>query len=122
MARMAAFTNSTKDETSERRKAHRLNSRIELSYSDGDHFFTEYLLDLSTGGLQVESSKPFRPGTELTLSILSKPPLKIKGMVRWVKKDGLRYRIGVQFITLTPAQATRIREIAQSLFWETYKA
>jgi Tfp pilus assembly protein PilZ len=109
-----------KTEGSDRRKTHRLDSRLEVNFSDGRSLFKEVILDLSTGGLQAEAPRQLDVGTELTLSIVANPPVKVKGVVRWTMKKGIKYRLGVQFSDLPAEQEVRIRELVQALFWETY--
>jgi hypothetical protein len=110
-----------KDFSSERRKTHRLGISIELECSDGHGFFTGQILDFSSGGLQIEVPKACDTGMTLLLSLSFKPALKLKGIVRWVKKKGLSYRIGVQFLDLTSDQESVLRAINQSIMWQTLK-
>jgi hypothetical protein len=110
-----------KDSSSERRKVQRLSISIELECSDGHGFFTGLILDLSPGGLQIEVPRACDTGTTLLLSLSFKPALKLKGLVRWVKKKGLSYRIGVQFLDLTSDQESVLRAINQSIMWQTLK-
>jgi len=105
----------------ERRKSHRLGTSLELDYSDGQGFLTGLILDFSSGGLQVEVTKVWEIGTILILSLPFKPALKLKGIVRWAKKKGLKYRIGIQFLDLTPNQESIVRAINQSLLWKAFK-
>ncbi len=106
---------------SDRRKTQRFVRPIELSFSDGSRFFTDFIKDISVGGLQLESSKPLGIGTDLTITLATNPPVKLKGKVRWEAKDGIKYKMGVQFADLTPEQESRIRQVIQSLFWEVYQ-
>jgi len=103
-----------------RRTTERLPTHYDVIYSDGKRMHKEYVKDISVGGLQIEALKPLEPGTKLTLTLTSNPPLKVNAIVRWVKKVGYRYRIGVQFIKLSPEQQQKIKEIIHSLFWETH--
>ncbi len=105
----------------DRRKAERLSSSFEVTYSDGKYFYTEYLKDISSGGAQIETRRPHDIGTEITITLASEPPVKLKGIVRWIKKDGLKYQMGVQFKKVTPDQEAKIREVIQALFWDTYR-
>ncbi len=105
----------------DKRKAERLPSCFQVTYSDGKYFYTECLRDISSGGAQIEAARPQEVGTEITMTLDSEPPIKLKGIVRWVKKAGLRYQMGVQFKKVEPEQEAKIREIIQCLFWETYR-
>jgi hypothetical protein len=77
---------------SDRRKTHRLGCHLEVNFSDGRSLFKEVIHDLSTGGLQAEAPRHLDVGTELTLSIVADPPVKVKGVVRWTMKKGIKYR------------------------------
>ncbi len=109
-----------KEKIVNRRRTERLPTHYDVIYSDGKRMHKEYVRDISVGGMQIEALKPLEPGTKLTLTLTSVPPLKVKAIVRWVKKVGYRYRIGVQFIQLSNEQQQKIKEIIHSLFWETH--
>jgi hypothetical protein len=100
------------------RRSERANTNIVIHFSDGERMYTENLCDISMGGLQIETMRRLESNTELTLSLPSDPPVKVKGIVRWARKEGLKYRIGIQFTAPTIEQEYRIRELTQSLFWE----
>ncbi len=102
-------TVATKNRTRDLRKAERLTGSFEVTFSDGKHFYTEFLQDISTGGAQIESRRALEPGTEITLALSSEPPVKLKGIVRWVRRVGLKYRMGVQFRKVDPKQEAAIR-------------
>jgi len=110
-----------KDSSSQKRKMQRLSISMELECSDGHGFFTGLILDFSPGGLQIEVSRACDMGTTLLLSLSFKPALKLNGIVRWVKKEGLSYKIGVQFLDLTSDQESALRSINQSIMWQTLK-
>ena len=93
-------------------------ANLMLEYSDGRRFYSEYLHNISLGGICLEVLKPIEPGARLTISLSTKPALKIEGDVKWTDKHKFRYRIGVQFVKVTREQEFRLRQIIQSLFWE----
>ena len=101
-----------------RRRHERLPVNLELHYTDGVRVFTDSILDISLGGMRIESLRPIPPGTKLTASISSKPPLKICGEVRWTRKNGFKHLIGIHFVNVTLEQEFKLREIMQSLFWD----
>ncbi len=112
----------TKRTIQNRRRAERLDAHYDVTFFDGKRVHKEYVRDISVGGLQIEALKPLEPGTQLTLTLPSSPPLKVKGIVRWTSKIGYRYKIGVQFIQLTPQQEQKIKEIIHGLFWQTHSS
>jgi len=99
----------------------RLSISMELECSDVHGFFAGLILDFSPGGLQIEVPKACDTGTTLLLLLSFKPALKLKGIVRWAKKRGLSYRLGVQFLDLTSDQESVLRSINQSIMWQTLK-
>ncbi len=100
-----------------KRKEDRIISSIDASYSDGTRFFNEKIIDLSLGGCQIEALTPLEKGIELTLSIASSPPVKVKGTIRWTKKKGFKYHMGVQFHSVTAEQEHQLRDIIHASFW-----
>ena len=99
------------------RRDDRINSTIEVDYSDGIRFFKEKITDLSVGGCQIETLTPLKKGTGITLTIITSPPIKLKGNIRWTKKSGLKHKMGVQFTRVTQDQERRIRDVIQAVFW-----
>lgn len=92
---------------------------IEVTYTDGMRIFTEMLLDVSLGGIQIQTMTPLEPGQEVSMSIMTSPPTKIDGTVRWIKKQRFRYNMGVEFRQVTPPQEKGIRSLIQSIYWKT---
>ena len=105
----------------EKRQVQRLPTISEITFSDGNRVFTEFVNDISTGGIQVESPVPYDPGAMLVLS-MPEPPVKVKGVVRWCHREGIKYRLGIQFRFDDPEQEQAIRQKMQLMFWETAKA
>ncbi len=67
----------------------------------------------------MECGKPIDPGTDLTVIIPTRPPVKVKGQVAWTKKDGLSHLIGIKFNELSPSQKRAINELISSCFWDS---
>ncbi|MGC9022034.1 MAG: PilZ domain-containing protein [Dissulfurimicrobium sp.] len=101
----------------EKRRSQRLPLHIEINFSDGKRFYSEFVMDVSMGGLQVETTIPCNKDDILTLTLGGFPPLKVKGVVRWIKRDGFKYRMGLEFCDLTTEQEKRLREMI-SKFWQ----
>ena len=51
--------------TSERRATARVPVRIRIQYETADKFFQDYIQNLSTGGILVQTPNPLRVGTKL---------------------------------------------------------
>jgi hypothetical protein len=102
----------------DQRKYDRAPAQFTIQYSCGGRFYTEYLIDLSIGGICIDALNPVEPKTRLIITIPSKPVIKIGGIVKWCRKDGHRYKIGIEFDDLTREQESGIRKVISSLFWE----
>ena len=101
------------------RRAHeRAEAEHAIHYSDGNRMYSEFLRDISRGGIQIEAMKGLEPGTTITISLPATPPLKVTGLVRWTSRKGYRHRMGIEFINLTIEKEARLQEITESLFWE----
>lgn len=71
------------DTTPKRRVHDRVSAtNLMLEYSDGRHFYSEHLNNISIGGMCLEVLKPIEPGARLSISLSTKPALKIKGKVK----------------------------------------
>ena len=101
----------------DRRKHVRTLTQLIVQYSDQRLFFTEFLYDLSLGGICIEASKPLEPGTILTISISTQPAIKAKAMVVWSKKSKFKYKIGVQFVELPQDQKSQLTDTISSICW-----
>ncbi len=106
----------------EKRRSRRLPIHVEVNFSDGKRLFSGFVYDISSGGLQIENPRPCDKEDPLILTFGGFPPLKVRGKLRWSRKSGLNYRMGIEFIELTDAQEARLREIISNLFWESAKA
>ncbi len=102
-----------------RRKHVRTPGQLIVQYSDGRLFFTEFLSDLSLGGMCIVASKPLEPGTKLIISTSTQPAFKAKAVVAWSKKSKFKYQIGVRFVGLSQEQKSQITDIISSICWET---
>lgn len=105
------------DTTGEKRVHERLECRVEITFTDGMRVFTEMVLDVSLGGILIQTMTPLETGQEVTMNIMTSPPTKVQGIVRWVRKQGFRYHLGVEFRNVTPDQEKGIRSLIQSIYW-----
>jgi c-di-GMP-binding flagellar brake protein YcgR len=105
----------------DRRKHIRTPTELIIQYSDQRLFFTEFVCNLSLGGLCVEASKPIEPGTMLTISTSTQPSIKAKATVVWSKKSKkskFKYEIGIRFVGLPQHHKSQITNIITSIYWE----
>jgi len=106
----------------DQRKHVRTPAQLMVQYSDQHLFYTEFVDDLSLGGMCIVASKPLEPGTKLIISTSTQPPIKIEGIVAWSKKsmkNKFKYEIGVRFDELSQDQKSQIADIISSIYWET---
>ncbi|NPA94672.1 MAG: PilZ domain-containing protein [Thermodesulfobacteria bacterium] len=105
---------------SEKRKTQRLRLSIEAVCKAGDKFFKADITDISPGGVKLETPRELNTGEKIVFTMEWKGPLKLKGTVRWFRREGLHYVYGIQFDGLSPEQEARVREIIQDIFWKNY--
>ncbi len=105
---------------SEKRKTHRLKLNMEAICKAGQKLFRAYVRDISPGGLKIETLTKLEPKESLTFTLEWKNPLKLYGIIKWRKKEGLHYIYGIEFIKLDEKQESSIREITQDIFWKNY--
>lgn len=81
---------------------------------------TDYLKNVSRGGLSFYSKIPLEPGATIQLKIpLVKPIFEALGRVTWCHQDGNRFEVGVQF--LDQEDMFRARMVEQICHIEEYK-
>lgn len=97
-----------------KRKFNRTKVQLLIDYSDGIHFYSDIIKDISIGGLRIESLRGLEIGKQLILTLPAVPPIKVKGEVMWSKKQGLRYQIGIKFIGLKQEHDWQIQEIIRA--------
>ncbi len=102
-----------------RRKYDRLPANFFLEFSCGGTCQTGTITDISLGGVRVRTLKKLAPGCGIMISLQTNPPLKIKAVVKWSKKDGFRWYSGLEFKDVTMEQDFRLREVIQSLYWQS---
>ncbi len=108
--------------TVDKRRHDRLQHSTQVDFSDGQLFMHGDIKDISLGGIQIECFRKLDIGTDIIVALPISSSLKLKGIVRWVKRKGVNYYIGIQFLNVTPEQESGIREVIQALFWKTAKA
>lgn len=81
---------------------------------------TDYLKDISEGGLAFRSSVILEPGTTIRIKIpLVSPVFQAIGKVTWCHPQGNIFEIGIQF--LDEADTFRARMVEQICHIEQYK-
>jgi len=100
------------------REAHRVPARMLVRYDrDGGQILTDYTVNLSTGGVFVETSHTFAPDEELIASFVLPgrvEELRCRARVAWVNVPGQLIKpllppgIGVQFLDLSDSERAEI--------------
>lgn len=109
---------TTEQAPSNKRKFERIAVQLIVDYSDGIHFYSDTIQDLSIGGLRIESLRGLDIGTQLILTLPTLPPSKVKGEIVWSKKKGIRYNMGIKFLNLKQEQEWQIQEIIRACAME----
>jgi len=76
--------------------------------------------DISTGGLKLETQKRLDQGQSISMTVDARFPLKLSGIVRWCQREKLHFLYGIQFHQLPEKKEMLLRELVQSLFWQSY--
>lgn len=80
---------------------------VMVFYSDDNHFYSDYIHDISENGIFINSNIPHKVGSEISLSFLSfhkKGPIRLTGnIIRCLPKG-----IGVEFIDTDEYQKNAI--------------
>jgi len=91
----------------EKRRHPRRQLGVRCWLADGESTLYARVYDVSTGGLSIRAPVPFRPGTELELSIVlsSSTAVRAIGRVVWVSARGGGPRMGAEFVRFQSGHA-----------------
>jgi uncharacterized protein (TIGR02266 family) len=95
--------------TLDERESPRKPCFLAVDYQAEDSTYTKNILDISTGGVFIETIEPIAAGQEITLNFAfpeSQEPLKVSGEIIWRNPKG----IGVKFVGITDQQVDRIKK------------
>jgi len=105
------------------RAAHRIPARIRVHYGTGEgQLLTDYSVNLSSGGLFLETADPPAEGTPLQLEFFlpARPdPIRCNGRIAWInppdakKKPDLPSGMGVQFVDLSLDDMHAVRDFVR---------
>ncbi len=79
------------DKQTGRREHRRVRLALQVSYRSTGSFLVSYSVDLSTGGLFIETTTPRPVGTELELWLAipaAQHDVRLKGTVVWIRRKG----------------------------------
>jgi uncharacterized protein (TIGR02266 family) len=111
------------------RQANRLHHEILVAYRTMDGFITDWAVNISKGGLFVNTRSPLAVGSEIRL-IVSLPssafPFDLQGKVTWVNEfdnaANLVPGMGIEFIGIDDEQKLKIAEFVEKLRLELPEA
>lgn len=100
------------------RRQPRLPISLEVAYRTAGAFLVSYSINLSKGGIFLETSQPLEVGEQLTLrfDVPGVGPLEVVGTVAWVRSgshDGLPDGMGIQFDQLDQKYGAVIDELVR---------
>ncbi|HEX8952358.1 MAG TPA: TIGR02266 family protein, partial [Polyangia bacterium] len=100
------------------RRQPRLPISLEVAYRTAGAFLVSYSINLSKGGIFLETSQPLEIGEQLTLKfdVPGVGPLEVVGTVAWVRTgshDGLPDGMGIQFDQLDQKYGEIIDELVR---------
>ena len=90
----------------ERRKHKRVNVNIEVQYSSEHSFASDWITNISKGGMFIRTDHPLPPGTKLKISFSlpnRKLPIQVEGVVRWIapREKGILPGMGVEITKIS---------------------
>lgn len=105
-------TVSLDDDQSFMREHKRKDCLLNVNYSTGGEEFKDYILNISTVGVFIETETIFKADQEMALTFKLpnyQQPLTLEASVAWIGKKG----VGIRFINLSPYQEEIIRSFIE---------
>jgi uncharacterized protein (TIGR02266 family) len=104
------------------RRSHRLHHELLVAYRTVDGFITDWAVNISKGGIFVNTRSPLAIGSQVRL-ILSLPdgafPFDLSGRVAWVNEydnaTNLVPGMGIEFLDIDEGKRTRIAAFVDRL-------
>jgi uncharacterized protein (TIGR02266 family) len=107
-------------EGGDRRRARRAPVTVRIDYATVDEIFSEFTRDINEGGLFIETEKPHRAGTEVSMQFHlpgSDEVIRTVGRVVLVSNgaEGMPPGMGIEFDELTADDRVKIDLIVRAL-------
>jgi len=86
--------------TDDKRQYPRVPVSLRVNYPSKGDLQKDLATDLSPGGLFIRTSKPLPIGTEVDLEVTvatEDPPITVRGRVVWMRGQGGKEGMGIQF-------------------------
>ncbi len=99
----------------------RIFSRYKVNFEctlviDGDiRIYQADVLDISLTGMRIATTAPLEKGQTISFSFSSKPPVKGKARVAWVKKDNRQVSAGLEIFHLEDRFRDALQKIINEL-------
>ena len=112
----------------ERRAEQRAPIELKVEYKKLNTFFADYTKNICKGGTFIRTGKPLEVGTEFLFQLVIptlREPLSLRGLVRWVKREGEpgpegvpaehEPGMGIRFLYDSPEQRAEIESIVERM-------
>jgi type IV pilus assembly protein PilZ len=86
--------------SNDKRHHQRVGVSLKVNYPSKGDLQKDLVTDLSPGGLFIRTSKPLPIGTEVDLEVTvasEDPPITVRGKVVWMRPQGGKEGMGIQF-------------------------
>ncbi|WP_022852337.1 PilZ domain-containing protein [Thermodesulfatator atlanticus] len=95
-----------------------VNFRCHFAIDGTPQVLDAKLEDISLGGFRISTFTSLSPGQRILFSFESKPPVKGKARVVWVRKDGEKYYAGLEIVELKDKFRKAFQELISELTFE----
>jgi type IV pilus assembly protein PilZ len=112
----------------DRRETPRVPIQLKVEYKKLNTFFADYTKNICKGGTFIRTKKPLDVGTVFVFQLgvpKLKEPLEIRGVVKWVKREGEpsppevapdhEPGMGIRFIYDTPEERERLEGAVEKM-------
>ena len=108
----------------DKRRAKRLDTRLEVKYGDITSFISDYAMNISRGGMFISTKNPLKTGTNISVEFVIpdiKVPIKAKGKISWIndpdqiKGTNLIPGMGVEFQSLNEEEQKRLNNFIDKI-------
>jgi len=111
----------------DRREDPRIPVMMQVNYTDGEDFLTDYSTNFSRNGLFINTTQKFGPGEKIHLKFYlpgNERPVRVLGRIRWNKGGAHAVGahtvpgIGVEFININEFNREMIDEFVDQFLFE----
>ncbi|MCL5276766.1 MAG: TIGR02266 family protein [Deltaproteobacteria bacterium] len=108
----------------DKRRARRIDTKLEVKYGDITSFISDYAMNISRGGMFISTKNPLKVDTVISVEFVIpdiKVPIQVRGKVSWVndpqqiKGTNLIPGMGVQFQALSDDDQKKLHNFIDKL-------